>query len=193
MPNADIRLFDERCARGRAMTSRREFVERAAMSAIGLAVPLPAAAPPNVGPLATPPSRGFLDLLRPPDRVTLQTTAGDLALQHAAGERWTNDSGLLVTTAVRAGALDVTLAAPTVAVKRLHLRWRGTMSDARLILGDAWERGYGDLEWRVLDSPHPFALDFVEVAGRAPSRARGPTGGPAVCFCDVGALQLSAP
>ena len=81
------------------MTSRREFIERAAISAIGLAVPWPAAvALPNVGPSATPPSRGFLDLLRPPDRVTLQTTTGDLALQHSAAERWTNDSGLLVTS-----------------------------------------------------------------------------------------------
>src|SRR5438477_12295616 len=88
-----------RSTRFRAMTSRREFVERAAMSAIGLAAPFSAAAAlPNVGPSATPPPRGFLDLLRPPDRVTLQTATGDLPLQHRAGERWTNDSGLLVTT-----------------------------------------------------------------------------------------------
>src|SRR2546423_6450354 len=166
MPNADIRLFDERCVRGRAMASGREFIGRAAMSAIGLAVPLSAAAAlPNVGPSATPPSRGFLDLLRPPDRVTVQTATGDLALQHAATERWTNDSGIFVTTGVQAGALHVALAAPTAAVKRLHLRWRGNMSDARLILGDAWERGYGDLEWRSWSCHPAMALRFVSADG----------------------------
>src|SRR2546430_5333544 len=191
MPNADIRLFDERCARGRAMTSRREFVERAAMSAIGLAVPLPAAAPPNVGPLATPPSRGFLDLLRPPDRVALQTTTGDLALQHAAGERWTNDSGLLVTTAVQAGALHVTLAAPTVAVKRLHLRWRGNMSDARLILGDAWERGYGDMEWRSWIPDRVMPWYFVTYDGSLTHAYGVRTGARALCFWQVDPLGIS--
>ena len=174
------------------MTSRREFVERAAMSAIGLAVPWPAAvALPNVGPSATPPSRGFLDLLRPPDRVTLQTTAGDLALQHAAAEHWTNDSGLLVTTAVQAGALHVALAAPTVAVKRLHLRWRGNMSDARLILGDAWERGYGDLEWRSWIPDRVMPWYFVTSDGSLTHAYGVRTGARALCFWQVDPLGIS--
>ena len=54
----------------------------------------------------------------------------------------------LVTTVEQPDALHVELSAPAIVVKRLHLRWRGSLSDTRLILGDAWERGYGDLEWR---------------------------------------------
>ena len=45
-------------------------------------------------------------------------------------------------------ATSVTLSAPMMAVKTIILRWRGSLARGARILGDAWERGYGDLEWR---------------------------------------------
>jgi len=142
------------------MTTRREFLEVAALSAVGLT--LPAAAREAAGQAASNQAAsrlpGFLDLRRPPDLVTAQTDIGDLRLV-LTGDRWTNN-GVVVTTADRQGALRVQLSAPAVAVKRLHLRWRGQLDDARLILGDAWERGYGDLEWRgwVADRVMPWYI-----------------------------------
>ena len=65
-----------------------------------------------------------------------------------AGDRFTADTGIAVTTAVRPDALHLTLSSPSDAIKRIQLRWRGSLGATRLILGDAWERGYGDLEWR---------------------------------------------
>lgn len=44
--------------------------------------------------------------------------------------------------------LTVTLEAKGQAVKYLRLRWNEKMRKDVKILGDAWERGYGDLEWR---------------------------------------------
>jgi alpha-galactosidase len=130
------------------MTSRREFLERAALSALALSLPIPGARQSGQTTSAsTPAPRGFLDLHRPPDSVMAQTAAGDLRLTSAAGGRWTNN-GVVVTTTERPGALHIELSAPAMAVTRLRLRWRGDLSDARLIVGDAWERGYGDLEWR---------------------------------------------
>ncbi|HSQ31820.1 MAG TPA: hypothetical protein VLN49_18305 [Gemmatimonadaceae bacterium] len=128
------------------MTTRREFVEQAALSAIGLSTWSPRVPLLGRESMESPP-RGFLDLLRGPDRVTVRAN-GDRALSRGAAERWTNGDGIVVTTTPRAGALRVTLTSPAVAVSRLHLRWLGRMTDARLILGDAWERAYGDLEWR---------------------------------------------
>src|SRR5450759_3984635 len=130
------------------MTSRREFLERAALSALALSLPIPGARPSGQTTSASSPApRGFLDLHRAPDSVMAQTAAGDLRLTSAAGGRWTNN-GVVVTTTERPGALHIELSAPAMAVTRLRLRWRGDLSDARLIFGDAWERGYGDLEWR---------------------------------------------
>ncbi len=43
---------------------------------------------------------------------------------------------------------DIRLTAPQTAVRRLVLRWQFPIASGWRFLGDAWERGYGDLEWR---------------------------------------------
>lgn len=131
------------------MTSRREFVERAALATLGLAAPASALGQINqssASPESTPP--GLLDILRPPDRVLVQTAGADSVPASGPAERWTGGAGIVVTTAVRPGALHVSLASPSVGIRRIHLRWRGRIVGTPSILGDAWERAYGDLEWR---------------------------------------------
>src|SRR5208282_2632312 len=46
----------------------------------------------------------------------------------------------------------VSIAAPTVSVQRIQLRWKRRLAEDVLALGDAWERSYGDLEWRPLQA-----------------------------------------
>src|SRR5207244_12209491 len=94
----------------------------------------------------------------------------------------------------RADAIRVARSAPTVGVKRLHLRWRGRLSDVRLVLGDAWERGYGDLEWRgwVPDRVMPW---YAATSDGSLTHAYGVrTGAGALCFwqADPGGLSLWA-
>ena len=139
------------------MPSRREFVEGAALAAAGLALPWPArGTPPR-------PPGGFLDLLRPPDRIVVQTGSGDSVLTRDAAGRWSDGKGIAVSTALAGSALRISLSSPAIPVRRLHLRWRGPIPGSPAILGDAWERGYGDLEWRgwVPDRTMPwyFAVD----------------------------------
>ena len=77
----------------------------------------------------------------------VQTATADVRLTRgAAGQFVGND--ISVATIPDGGAMRVTLSAPTSGIKRVHLRWNGQLSETRLIVGDAWERGYGDLEWR---------------------------------------------
>jgi alpha-galactosidase len=137
------------------MTSRREFLERTALAAVGLSLPVskPTCHPERsegsaaiCGDVSAP--RGFLDLHRAPDSVLVQTATAELRLARGEDGRWTNGP-VIVTTLEQGSATHVALSAPSVAIKRIHLRWRGRLSDTRLILGDAWERGYGDLEWRT--------------------------------------------
>jgi alpha-galactosidase len=116
--------------------------------------------------------------------VTVHTADGDRTLRRGPGGRWTNDA-VAVTTDARHGALHVALSAPTVAVTRVHVRWRGRMADARLILGDAWERGYGDLEWRgwVPDRVMPW---YFATHDGARTHAYGVrTGARAFCFWQI--------
>jgi len=95
---------------------------------------------------STPPgpaALGFLDLHRQPDAVAAQTAGGDQRLTPGAGGRWTGN-GISVDVIEAADALRIQLSA-TTGVKRVGLRWAARLDDVRLILGDAWERGYGDL------------------------------------------------
>jgi alpha-galactosidase len=124
------------------MTSRREFLERSGLAAIGLSLPLTRASV-----FAATPPRGFLDLIRSADSVLVQTATSDQRLTRGSGGRWTS-ADISVTALQQPDALRIQLTAPRTAIKRVQLRWRGNLSDTRLILGDAWERGYGDLEWR---------------------------------------------
>src|SRR4051812_42993317 len=117
------------------MTSRREFLETAALSAAGLSLRKGAqAGEQQIPPVdrddnedASAEARGFLDLRRTPDLIAAQTDAGETELPRETDGRWSR-AGVQVTTAAHNGALRVSLSSPSVAVKRLHLRWRGDLS-----------------------------------------------------------------
>lgn len=128
------------------MPSRRRFIESTLLSAAGFPL-LSRMDAFGQSPEGAAP-RAFVDLVRPPDLLTVQRETGELRLQSAAAGHWTAQD-VAVTTDARGGALRVSLSAPTSAVRRLHLRWRADLSATQLMLGDAWERAYGDLEWRA--------------------------------------------
>ncbi|RXH56396.1 Alpha-galactosidase-like protein [Granulicella sibirica] len=52
-----------------------------------------------------------------------------------------------LTYNVEQGRGVLTLDAQGVRLRRVHLRWNGTISERLTVLGDAWERSYGDLAW----------------------------------------------
>jgi alpha-galactosidase len=119
-------------------------VHQGAASIVGAALPLSLVARRTHAP------PGFLDLARAPDLVTVRTTAGEQQLRRMPGStsQW-DGAGLSVRTVTVPGStLRVELSAPGAAVLRIGLRWRGGLDSTRLVTGDAWERGYGDFEWR---------------------------------------------
>lgn len=71
------------------------------------------------------------------------------------GGSWTGGSraaGVEMEFAAGAQQAVVTLVAPAAPVQRIHLRWKRRLAEDVLVLGDAWERSYGDLEWRTLQA-----------------------------------------
>lgn len=139
------------------MTSRRDFLH---LACAGLAVWPRNMQPRNIQPRNT--RSTFLDVRRPPDLLTIHTADGEHRLEQDGDEWRANDVRVAFVDAD--GGLRVRLSAPASAVDRLHLRWRGDTDRFQLLLGDAWERAYGDLEWRggVPDRAMPWycaALD----------------------------------
>ena len=128
---------------------------------------------------ANSPPRGFLDIQRSPDAVIVQTATDERRLTRA-GDEWTNEN-ITITTANQ----RIRLSSPAIAIKRIHLRWRGDLQTVRLILGDAWERGYGDLEWRswVPDRVMPW---YVATYDGMLTHAYGVrTGAKSFCFWQI--------
>ena len=169
------------------MPTRREFLQQTAVAA-GVAPILRAADGSPNSPLLirSAPPHIFLDLKRPPDAVVAQTLAAgpDRTLRPGANGRF-EDGGIVVTILPTPNAVSVQLASPQSPVRRVRLRWRQQLDDVRLILGDAWERGYGDLEWRgfVPDRVMPWYVATTD--GRVTHLYGVRTGANALCFWQI--------
>ena len=156
------------------MASRREFLQTTLLTGAGLSLARAA----DARPFAVAPDT-FVDLIRPPDSVTIRTGTGEQRLVPAGG-RWRGD-GVTIDIDPAEGAARVRLSAPGAAVAHVRIRWHESTDGIRLILGDAWERGYGDLEWRgiVPDRAMPW---YVAAFDGAATHGYGVRTGPAA-FC----------
>jgi alpha-galactosidase len=84
--------------------------------------------------------------------------------------------GAEVSTVLRSGGLHVRATSGPEGLSRIVLRWRRPVSADALILGDAWERSYGDLQWRTVQ-PERVLPWYVLVS----ERPAGATMGWGVC------------
>lgn len=131
-----------------------------------------------------------LALLRPPDRVTAFTESGVLTLNDTNGE-WRAEDVCVVTTP-DAASLPVQVTAPESALCRLRLRWRVPVPQQARFLGDHWERGYGDLEWRGLVPERVMPWYFLVHDGDRTDGYGVKTGARSLCFwqTDGGGVSL---
>ena len=173
------------------MVPRRTFIQQSA-AAFGAALALPAIAPGTTdvrgASVAAP---GFVDLTRGPGSVTAQTADGQLALAAGANGQW-DARGIQLRTTRTGGALRIELAASSARVRRIGLRWRVSLRDTRAILGDAWERAYGDLAWCGFE-PDRVMPWYVATWDGTHTHAYGVrTGAGAFCswFVDPGGISL---
>lgn len=89
-------------------------------------------------------------------------------------------------------SLRPTLTAPTSPVSRLHLRWALPVPSGIQLLGDAWERSYGDMGWQPIIPERPMPWYFLAFDGRATHGYGVLTGASALAFwqCDREGVSL---
>ena len=138
--------------------SRRSFLRAAA--ATGTA----AMAAADVRPSGRASPDSPLPLVRPPDRVFAQVDGERLALERIGSREWVR-GGVRVETSAVAERLAVRVASD-VPLRRLQLRWAVAVPPGLRLLGDHWERGYGDLEWRGVVPERPMPWFFLAHDGR---------------------------
>ncbi len=126
-----------------------------------------------------------LEILRAPDRVIAHFGFGKaLALQYAAHE-WTGADTRVTAEAVQRGQfreLPVSISSPGGSLTHIHLRWNARGGDAVQMLGDHWERSYGDLEWRGNVPERIMPWYFLLSDGRATHGCGVKTGAASLCF-----------
>lgn len=69
-----------------------------------------------------------------------------------SGADWTASGGVRVHFVSGDRQATISLESPANPIQRVHLRWQCKLPSEVLALGDAWERSYGDLEWRPLQA-----------------------------------------
>lgn len=90
-----------------------------------------------------------LPLNRCPDAVKFQFEDGEVRAQALGGGTF-EAGGAALRTDAGAHQLRVTLIACEKPLMRVFLRWKTRIPQGVRVLGDHWERGYGDMEWRGL-------------------------------------------
>ena len=159
--------------------TRRSFLRAGAAVAGGMTV-IPAAGQ------RSPKSSSFIELLRAPDGVTAYSSfsrtmpAGRIPLQ-PTGVQWRGGQ-IVVETAAEENALVLTLAAPSISVAVVHVRWQSQVMPGLRALGDAWERSYGELGWRDLIPERVMPWYFATHDGEACHGYGVKTDAAALCF-----------
>ena len=80
-----------------------------------------------------------------PTGITIET---DDAREFRAFRNSTQWQDITVELRETDGALSVFVTAQETPVRRVILHWADRLPEDGVVLGGAWERGYGDLEWR---------------------------------------------
>ena len=166
-------------------SSRRTFLSQGA-AAVTLASSLRAAGQ------AT--HSNFLDIVRPPDRVIAYPEDSAALQLRRTGERWRGQDVEVTTEAQVQGAnrrLSLKIASPQTSLRRVMLRWLGSLPETSRFLGDHWERSYGDLEWRSFAGERVMPWYFLMTNGRETHGYGVMTGARAFCFWQVDPSGIS--
>ncbi len=135
-----------------------------------------------------------IDIIRPPDHVTAYAEEiAELPLQPTSG-RW-QARDVEVATEVRqrerGRELSIGIRSPQTSLKRVHLRWSGSLPEDLQFLGDQWERAYGGLCWRGFNADRIMPWYFIASNSHGTQGCGVKTGAKAFCFWQADPAGIS--
>jgi len=120
-----------------------------------------------------------------------ETADGWTKLSPAGRGRWQGD-GIEVEIASRDKQLEICIQ-PTVKpflTLKLFWNWDYEYSDRWVLLGDQWERGFGDLEWRGIAPERTMPWYFLAHNGKTTLGYGVKTGANALCYWQANQEQI---
>ncbi|MHC1696149.1 MAG: alpha-galactosidase [Eubacteriales bacterium] len=126
----------------------------------------------------------FRNICDVPDVIQIQTEDGWIKPNKNEGNLWIfND--IVIDTKITCTELQFYLNSQNTPIKRIIARWKYTVAPGNLILGDHWERGYGDLEWRGI-VPERVLPWYFHISDKKTTHGYGvKTGSNSMCFWQV--------
>ncbi len=88
------------------------------------------------------------------------------------------------------GVLSVALRAPHSAVFNVQMQWSYPVSNDATILGDHWERTYGDVNFQPVNFERKLPWYFIEHDGKHTTCFGVKTGGSAICYWQAGGGKM---
>lgn len=123
-----------------------------------------------------------------PDSILVFAESGQFALVRE-GRKW--QGGSISVQTGENGKPVISLQSPEEAILRLRIRWRFSVPENLVFLGDAWERSYGDLAWRNIEPERILPWYFLATDGSSTSGCGVRTGANAFAFWQVNASGVS--
>ena len=125
----------------------------------------------------------YFALNRPPDSVFAQTEEELSKLSSTSSNAW-QGKAVVVQTQIHGDEQHVLVRAD-VPLKRVALRWQLQVTPGLSYLGDHWERGYADMEWRGLVPERVMPWYFLACDGTVTHGYGVKTGTGSLCFWQV--------
>ncbi len=88
--------------------------------------------------------------LQMPDIVEILSEDTYISLQSSDRQKWIYKDIVIQLKKIN-DKVEVSIQSPTIALKEVRLSWRNNFTNNSSILGDAWERTYGDVRWQKLN------------------------------------------
>lgn len=105
------------------------------------------------------------DILRTPDYIRIETEEGGQT--ELLGETKVCFQDIIISVKKEQNSIHFSLQADKTPVKRIWMIWNGFIPEEALVLGDHWERGYGDLGWKKAEEgailPWYFLINEGEI------------------------------
>ncbi|WP_319586289.1 hypothetical protein [uncultured Desulfobulbus sp.] len=126
-------------------------------------------------------SLNYIDISQSPDFVTFTGNRIECRLEKL-DEFVFVGHGAEIHMQSTSNGKTVELHALGMAAERIHLRWSGKFDPCMMMLGDHWERGYGDLQWMQIAAERIMPWYFLAYDGQFTHGYGVKTGVSGLCF-----------
>ncbi len=127
-----------------------------------------------------------------PDAISVETFSGWYSLRSYNQNVWMYKD-LVVELKSIADSVSVHVQSPTIALKTVMLSWKYPISKTAQLLGDHWERTYGDMQWKPVNKSARMPWYAIQHDGGSTSCFGVKTACNTICYwqANTGELSLS--